>query len=251
MPFGCVPDHDTKGPGVTAGRETPKGARLTNSITEMPKDGWDKFEIVFKATIGLVVVPVLSLEIVQYHANKSQERQFQAQAKALEQQLQSQAEQSRSQRRMTEAQLAAGLIPLIASGREAERNMSLAALSSVAPGLAREVSSVLIERASTPAQRSFAENINTRSVQNEVELEFAKHLEYAREYRAFGLDAQACREYFAAFGAPPARLKQELVKNENAVREARKEYGSANYSTAAQLLEEVFRDSQAVRSENP
>jgi len=207
----------------------------------MPKDCWDKFEIVFKAVVGLVVVPLLSLWIVQYHANKTLERQLQAQAKTLEQQLQSQAEQSRSQRQMAEAQLAAGLIPTITSAREAERNLALTVLSSVAPGLAGPLSAMLIEKAQTPAQKNFARDINRRSVQNEMEREFAAHLENAKQYRSFGLDAQAYREYLVAFRVIPDRFRSAVGKKQKSIDDARSNYCRGNFSAAAQLLEEVFR----------
>ena len=169
----------------------------------MHKDAWEKIYLILKTIAVFIAMPLLSLFLVQRHEDK-----------VLARQIQNQQEQSRLQHAAAEAQLAQGLIPIITHGRKEERQAALLILSYMSPKVGELMAEALLVKAQTPAEKVFAQAIHSTSVKNEINQELIRHLAFARQYRHVGLDANACREYFAALEAAPGATAQRSRKQQ-------------------------------------
>ena len=90
---------------------------------------------------------------------------------------------------------------------------------------------------SPAAQLQVRETIKT-SVTVKREGEFAQHLENARKYREFSLDAAACREYFRAFENLPMSSRERVGKQ---VDDAKGDYDKGRFAEAAEKLENALK----------
>ena len=184
------PTRDT---GMHDSRIHEPRSRAVRTYGRPSKDWWDKFRTITQFSIAVVglVWAVVSWLLVQYHEERASQRQAQAAIEA-----------SNLQRKISTAQLGAGLVPSLARGSGPERQTALIILTSVDPNLAKTVSDVLQASAVTPAERELARNtaeeIRDLSTQTKTTQEFRRHLENARVYQRFQLYGQADGEYMGS-----------------------------------------------------
>jgi tetratricopeptide (TPR) repeat protein len=196
------------------------------------KDAWDKYKITMESAIPAVVLvwAVLSWLLVANYQEKASERQAQANIEALQ-----------SQRAISGAQIAAGLVGSLAKGTVIERQSALVILASAAPDLARSVSSALERTATTRAEREqsqkLAEQISELSAEAKADQDFLHHLQDARVFQRYQLHGQADREYIAASHHVPSRFKVDPEK----INEAKLHYDNGEFDAAAKTFEEAFQ----------
>jgi hypothetical protein len=208
-----VPPGDTPGP-VMARRDRQKTL--------------EKFDIVSKFCIavgGLALSGAIGFSTI-YFSHQATERQANGQIQALA-----------LQRRSSTAQLELSLLPVFARGSDAERQLALSILASLAPDEAERVGAVVIPQLKTEAQRRDASQVISSLPAKKQQQEFRQRLQNAVIYRQSSLDANACREYFAAFESLPAAEKGGVATE---IETARREYSRGQFSDAATRLQAVL-----------
>jgi hypothetical protein len=196
------------------------------------KDGWDKIKVVMESTIPAVALvwAVLSWQLVRSYEQKASERQAQANVEALE-----------SQRAVSAAQIAAGLVGSLAKGTQMERQSALIILASAAPDLARSLSSALERTARTATERENAEKlarqISELSGEAKADQDFLHHLQDARVFERYRLHGQADREYITACQHIPSRFRVDQEK----IKKARSDYENGQFEEAARAFQEAFQ----------
>lgn len=208
------------------------GGHLELSYKGSVEDKWAHFKILTEFTLAIAALAwgILSWSLVRFHEHRASERQAQIAVEA-----------SRLQAKTSDAQLATSLISSIAKGTPKEREAALLILSSAAPNLANDISSVLERNASTPQEKQFAQEVSRLSIQAKSDQEFTQHLEQARVYQRFQLFGQADREYIRASDLIPARVKADTAK----IKEAKSRYADQKFYEAAKIFEEAFRNASS------
>jgi hypothetical protein len=183
------------------------------------------FDIVSKFCIGLcglVLSGAVGFSTV-YFSRQATERQANAQIEALA-----------LQRRSSAAQLELSLLPAFARGTDAERQLALSILASLVPDEAERVGAVVIPQLKSEAQRREATRLISSIPERKRQQEFRQWLQNAAVYRQFSLDANACREYFAAFESLSAGERKGIAAE---IEMARREYSRGEFSDAAGRLQ--------------
>jgi len=194
------------------------------SKSERPKT-LEKFDIVSKFCIalgGLALSGAVGFSTI-YFSRQATERQANAQIETLA-----------LQRRSSAAQLELSLLPVFARGTDAERQLALSILASLAPDEAEHVAAVVIPQLKSEQQRRDATQVISSVPEKKRQQEFRQRLQNAAVYRQFSLDANACREYFAAFEALSAAERKEVATD---VETARREYSQGQFNEAAARLQ--------------
>jgi hypothetical protein len=191
------------------------------------EERWAHFKIITEFSLSLVALAwgILSWLLVQYHEQRTSERQAQVTV-----------EESQSRAKISGAQLATGLMPSLVKGTAAERQAALLVLSSVAPDIARDITNVFDRNAKTPQERQMAQEVNKLSIQAKTNQDFEQHLDNARVYHRFQLFGQADREYIRAASLLPSQLKVDSGR----IDEAKSRYAEGNFYEAARIFDEAF-----------
>lgn len=206
-------------PGDTPGPAMPKSDR--------PKP-LEKFDVVSKFCIalgGLALSGAIGFSTI-YFSHQATERQANGQIEALA-----------LQRRSSAAQLELSLLPVFARGTDAERQLALSILGSLAPDEAERVGAVVIPQLKSETQRREASQAMSSLPERKQQQEFRQRLQNAAIYRQSSLDANACREYFAAFESLPPGEKKRVATE---VETARREYSRGQFSDAAVRLQTLL-----------
>jgi hypothetical protein len=160
---------------------------------------------------------------------------------SLQRQLQNQAVTAENQRKLSEAQLAAELIPNIVKGTPEERRSALAILSSAAPLYASRISGALLSSGVSPdktgVSQAFIEQIEQKSENNDRIQQFKQHLQNARKYRDYEQFNAAGLEYLQAYENIPPAWATSIA---NQFAEARAIYDRGKFEDAAQKFDEVL-----------
>jgi len=211
-------------------KNAPGGPEKLGSEGGATRDWWNKFEILSKCVLSVagLMLPLLTVPLVRYHEERSSERQVQLQA-----------EQSRIQRELSQAQLAAGLLPSITKGTAQERAAALEVLSSVAPDLGTRIAQTLQATATTAGEQQLAQRLEKSSRLNRSTQDFTWQTDLAKQYRRAGLQAQAARAYLEAFERAPEELRKQI--DAKLVAEARANYDRGNFAIATRQLEEAYQ----------
>ncbi len=185
----------------------------------------ERFDIVSKfciGIVGLVLSGVIGLSTI-YFSRQATERQANAQIEALA-----------LQRRSSAGQLELSLLPVFARGTDAERELALSILASVAPDEAERLGTIVIPQLKSELQRRQASQVISSVPERKREQEFRQRIQNAGVYRQFSLDANACREYFAAFETLLAPERKGIIKE---IETARMEYSQGRFNDAASRLQ--------------
>lgn len=194
------------------------------SKSERPRT-LEMFDIISKFGIGLcglVLSGAIGFSTI-YFSHQATERQANAQIEALA-----------LQRRTSAGQLELSLLPVFAHGTDAERQLALSILASLVPDEAERVGAVVIPQLKSELQRREATQLISASPERMRQQEFRQRLQNAAVYRQFSLDANACREYFAAFESLSAAEKKGVAAE---IGMARREYSRGEFSGAAGRLQ--------------
>jgi hypothetical protein len=216
---------------VTADTSRPEAPAESPSLL-IPKNAPQKtlevFDIVSKFCIGLGSL-VLSAAIgfsTIYFTHRATERQASVQVETLV-----------LQRRSSAAQVELSLLPVFTHGTDTERQWALSILASLAPDEAERVGTVIIPQLKSEMQRREVFQVISTVPERKRQQEFRQRLQNAAVYRQFSLDANACREYFAAFDSLSAAEKKEVAAQREM---ARREYSQGQFSNAAARLQSVL-----------
>jgi hypothetical protein len=185
----------------------------------------EKFDVLSKFWVGLAGLALsaaIGFSTVSFN-RQTTERQANVQIEALA-----------LQRRTSAAQVELGLLPTFAKGTDSERKLALSILTSIAPDEAARIGAVLIPQLNSEVERREATALVASVSENRQQQEFRQRLQSAAIYRQFSLDANACREYFAAFENLPAG-ERKVVASE--IDSARAQYSQGHFSDAAARLE--------------
>ncbi|MGH9350283.1 MAG: hypothetical protein ACRD26_23775 [Vicinamibacterales bacterium] len=202
------------------------------------KDFWDKLKIL----MPVAVIPLLGVLLpfgVSYREQLVAERDAAAQRANEQRQIEAQAHEVERQRKISEAQLASVLLPVITGGSQEARRSALEVLTSVSPELAERLAQGLMTRAATPADRAFANRLAVTSRQAAQMAEFTRLLALARNYREVPLYAECARAFFNASNVAPGDMKEHLAP---AVTRARGLYDSNDFRGACLVLEAALAE---------
>lgn len=196
------------------------------------KDKWDKGKIIAEAATPVVALvwAILSWALLQSYQRSADRRQADAATQALV-----------SQRKISSAQVAAGLAPSLAKGSLTERQIALVILAEADPDFAQKISPGVLEQAAkTPTEREqgakVAREIVELSAKAKVDQDFLHHLENARVYRTYQLNGSADREYSGASDCIPPQFNVDAEK----IRQAKKAFANGNVDEAASIFEQAF-----------
>jgi hypothetical protein len=195
----------------------------------------ETFDVVAKFLIGAAGV-ALSATVAWATAEHNRELAAR-QARAAEQQVRQQSESLLAQRRIAAAQMLAAQAPALARADPHGRAFTLALLQLIDPELTGQVGDVLLAGAPDAAASSEAKRLIASSAQAARDAGFARHLDDARKFREFGLEAAAAREYLRAYETLPDIRKRPLSER---IALARNSYDRGDYSTAATTLERAL-----------
>ena len=193
-------------------------------------DYFDTFSRVALAVIGA------SWAITSFYAQRAQNEH------TLQIQIESQQRALESQREISEAQLAANLIPHIKCADDEQKLMALLILDSASPRSAASVANALLKCEQPPAAKSAAQSFALATSLTELRANFLRQLSDARQYRRFGLDQQAAGEYEKAYNILPVAFKADV--DHSAATNARLALESARFAEAAAWFEDAFRKIQ-------
>jgi hypothetical protein len=174
--------------------------------------------------------------ITSFYAQKAQNEH------TLQIQIDSQQRALQSQREISEAQLAANLIPYVKCADGEQKLMALLILDSTSPRSATSIANALLRCEQSPAAKKVAQNFALTSSLTELRADFLRELSGARQYRRFGLDSQAAREYEKAYNLLPVAFKTEV--DHSAASNARKALESAQFAEAAAWFDSAFKKIQ-------
>jgi hypothetical protein len=188
-------------------------------------------------SVGVLLSGVLGFSTI-YSNRAASDRQLRAQNDATEREIHSQIDAAAAQRRTAGAQLAAALLPVIAKGTDSEREAALALLASAAPEQAQVLGAATIHLSGASAQTRVKEIVST-AVASRRQQEYMDHLNNARKFREFSLDANATREYFLAFEFLPPAASARVRPLVDAARE---DYNRGRFSQSAGSLQTALND---------
>jgi hypothetical protein len=188
----------------------------------------EKFDIISKfciAAAGLALSGAIGFSTI-YFNHQATERQANGQIEALV-----------LLRRSSTAQIELSLLPVFTHGTDAERQLALSILASLAPDEAERVGALVIPQLKTEALRREVTQLISSVPEKKRQQEFRQRLQNAALYRQSSLDANACREYFAAFESLSSPEKNKVATE---VERARRDYSRGQFSDAATRLQRLF-----------
>jgi hypothetical protein len=188
----------------------------------------EKFDIVSKfctSAAGLALSAAMGFSTV-YFSHQAAERQANAQIETLS-----------LQKRSSAAQLELSLMPVLTHGTDSERQFALSLLASLVPEEAERVGSIVIPQFKSEQQRREATQTISAVPEKKRDQEFRQLIQNAAVYRQFSLDANACREYFAAYDTL-SEVERKGIATE--IETARREYSRGQFNDAAARLQMAF-----------
>jgi hypothetical protein len=174
--------------------------------------------------------------ITSFYAQRAQNEH------TLQIQIDSQQRALQSQREISEAQLAANLIPHIKCADGEQKLMALLILDSTSPRSATSIANALLKCEQPTAAKKVAQNFALATSLTEIRANFLRQLSDARQYRRFGLDSQAAGEFEKAYNLLPVAFKTEV--DHSAASHARKALEAARFAEAAAWFESAFKKIQ-------
>lgn len=185
----------------------------------------EKFDVLSKfsiSAVGLLLSGAIGFSTV-YFTHQANERQANAQIEALS-----------LQKRSSAAQLEQSLLPILSHGRDSERESALSILALIAPDEAERIGNVVIPQLKSETERRAVSHAISSMPDEKREKEYRERVENAAVYRQFALDANACREYFAAYTALSPAQKAGISA---AIEAAKKQYARGRFADAATRLQ--------------
>lgn len=168
---------------------------------------------------------------------------------ALVRSIEAQTAAQRSQREMSEANLAASLLPDILKGTISDREAALRVLSSVAPGQALLISQALLESPASAEEKAVVRIVRSQSVEKDIARAFEQHVSSARKYDNGGLAAGAAREYLAAAENLPRNLAAKV--DQHAIAAGRERVAKSDFDAATAYFSAAFRAVNVDKMEPP